>query len=474
MSGMRGRERHGASKGKRSPTPQQDPSLLIRPQTAPILSLEQSEGELEESGSSNSLSRRAKTPQPGARCEENSGDNSVDDNEEELKRAAAEAHFKEALSQLFESKPSNRINGFNSLARILRTTYLGQETLELNIETLGEFISKAIEHGSTNERIAASMMCEAYCASIGDNRPFFECVSTSFYNVCSRTLGNNTSETLPSAVVRAYATLCYCCSSLEEDTKRCMEIIERVFMPIEGYDNDNVSDYMLSAAISSWALLCTTASLDTDESQVVAERFVEILTESDSVDVRMETFLALGVLFENVRDSISVLDDDDGGDDDEYGIVDCRGKVGKKEHKRMPTLYDCPSWIDPSVIEEFKKDSTVKAAKKDKAMEQKAYRIVSSVLLDGTEPEPVTVVVNHRKLVFEGLSNRLAFSVLKRIFEDGINVHLRDNELVMAILDYEFKSVNIQSYSANADKLTYLKRKKDRDNRYEAFFNYDD
>lgn len=483
---MRGRQRRGATppKGKRSPTPQQDPLLLIRPQTAPILGGNSDEDS--ENSSSRAPSIRAKTPQPCVNTDESSSD-SIE--KEELKRIAAEGHFKEAVSQLFESKPTSRINAFSSLARILRTSCIDNELLDLNVETLSEYISKAIEHSSNNnEKIVASMMCEAFCASLGVNSTFYERVSPSFYNTCTRSLGSSNTDTLLAAVVRAYATLCYCCSDDEDETKKCMDVLERVFMMP---NDDSVSEYTLAAAIESWGLLCTTVSLDVDDSKVVMDRFVEILDESDSVDVRMATLLTLGVLYENLveylpkkeysgkrsnnNSKVDVNDNDDGNDDDDDEIVDCRGSKDRGDDKsKIPTLYDYPEIVDPDIMETFKKDSAVRASKKDKATEQKAFRIVLSVLLDGTEPEPVTVVVDHKKLVFRGLSKRLIFNVFKRIFEDGIYTHLKENETIMAILEYEFRYVFEHTYSADAEKKADMKRKKDRDNCYNAFFNYED
>ena len=471
MSGMRGRERHGASsKGKRSPTPQQDPILLIRSQTAPIPGFGGDEPER-----SRTPSQRAKTPQPGAQIDDLSASGSPSEEDAETKRALAEAYFREGVSQLIDAKPNARVSGFNSLARVLRTTYIGRDALEHNIETLGECISKAVEHGSLNERISASMMCEAFCASLGIHTEFFDNVVTSFHTACVSALGNNTSETLPAAVIRAYATLCYCCSDDDEATAACMDVLKRVFME----PSDDISEYTLSAAAASWAVLSSTVSLDTDDTRDVAERFVDMFSESDNVDVRMEVFLALGVLFESIRDTVSAAGGDEDDDDDEDELVDCRGsgkggRSGEKKKKKMPTLYNCPGWVDPDVIEAFQKAAGIRAAKKDKAMELKAYRIVSSVLLEGEEPEPVSVVVAHKKLVFEGLTKRLVFSMLKRIFEDGINTHLKENELVMNILDYEFESIFTHTYSADAEKKADLKRKKERDDRHNSFFNYDD
>lgn len=467
---MRGRERHGASsKGKRSPTPQQDPSLLVRSQTAPILSF--GSDELERS---RTPSQRAKTPQPGVHFDDPSESGSPSEDDSESRLALAEAYFREGVSQLIDAKPNTRVNSFNSLARILRTTYLGPETLEHNIETLSECISKAVEHGSINEKISASAMCEVLAASLGVTPDFFDNVSTSFHSACVGALGNNTSVTLPSALVRAYATLCYCCSDDPAATEECMDVLKRVFIE----PNEGISEYTIAAAAASWAMLASTVTLDTDDTGDVAERFVDICSESENVDVRMEVFLALGVLFENVRDSITTAGGEDDDEDDEDELVDCRGSAGGKggrgRKKKMPTLYDCPGWVDPDVIETFQKESAIRAAKKDKAMELKAYRIVSSVLLEGEEPEPVVVGVAHKKLVFEGLTKRLVFSGLKRIFEDGINTHLKENGLVMDILDYEFEAVLTHAYSADAVKKADLKRKKDRDIRHDSFFNYDD
>ena len=505
MSGMRGRERHGP-KIKRSAL-KQDPNQLIRSQTAPLMG--SGLGEEEAADFSRTCTQRPKTPQPGGggrigstinlsgSSGDDTGDTSGDDSREDTLLTNAAARFQEVIGHLYERKASARVAGFNTLARILRTVYLGQETLDASVDTLAEYVSRAIKSGDSTERAAASGMCEAFCASLGNSQTFYERVAPAFHSACVSALGSNTTEQILSPVLRAYGTLCYCCSGSDEDTRACMDVFERVIVLYDNEENgdddddddgtsygddddddyddcgggcgggggESVSEYALSAALSGWALLSTTVSFDVEGSKNVAAKFVKIMFGHKSLDVRMDALLALGVLFENVRESLDSSSDEDGSDDD-----DDDSKVEKKH----PTLYDCPDWIDPETIESFKKEAAIGAAKKDKATEQRAYRIVASVLLDGTEPEPVSVVVAHKKLVFKGLINRLTFAAFKRIFEDGITAHLQNNEFVMGTLEYEFNSILTYSYSADAEKKADLKRKKDRDRRHGFYDNYDD
>lgn len=375
-----------------------------------------------------------------------------DDGSSDSEGECEENPFSILLSYIMDRKPATRAKGFNGIAQLLKSRVASPELLESFCETLGTYAAKAIERGSPAEADAAVQACLAYAASVGPCDLFYGLVSPAClkaFSTNNSTAGSGTRHLL----VQLLAAANFFCSEDPAETTKLVGLLKAALL--ETTRKKRPSTLTILELVRAWNLVSPVAPgyATEEDAKQISRVFMDHISASEtSTELRKDCLYGLAILSERLFASVA---------------HDTRWE----SEASAVTLDDFPGVLDREELEDVMRETGLTASKRDKAEEQRVFRMVVGYILDGTMPSATTVKVNRQKLTFGTWEEIYRFGVVSRIFGGHLNTHLAGNQVVMDVLGYSMEA-GMQRGAAGHErrerdperaKMANIKRARDRD-----------
>lgn len=342
----------------------------------------------------------------------NIGDDVNDQNE------LFEDKLAEAIEGMSEKSAQSRVNSFESVTAALMKKFIPDFVNQRRL-TLCDAIERSLKKGRFDERAAAAQLAALLCLQLGSTDSVDEickCLIPSLLLIV------NDHSTSP--VVRAKC--CWALSLLTfignyDDVQIVMDSLKQIFCESSSLaPSQSAEDATLySTALSAWCLLLTVTSNAT--LLLSALNDVICLLDANNVEIRMAAGEMIAVALEQLKE----FDSSDEWEPDDDLILK---------------------------LKELATDSHKFRAKKDRKTQRSVFRDIIRYVEDGEFPK-LQVRFGQECLSLDTWCRKKQYDAFRQALGSGLNLHLKDNDLLREILNLGEKIASLPSPLQKQSKL---------------------
>ncbi|ORY98044.1 interferon-related developmental regulator-domain-containing protein [Syncephalastrum racemosum] len=323
-----------------------------------------------------------------------------------------------AIDDLTVNRTSVREEALSVLNTEL-TRHYAADILESRSEELLTLLRRSVSKGGKEAHLAAQAIALHFVnqgdLSLGDQEDLFQQVLP----LLRKTVKNTDDTTLQSICLRTLALITLIAAS-DIDAQLARDFVYDVLEEIDDYQ-------VQCAALHAYGLLCVSSfsqpAMDPDIIHEEIEKVMpvhEILLESTDMAVRVAAGENTALLFELLRTHTGHPEDEEDQDEEVQDVPE--------EYDNMDGLIH--------TLKELSVDSNRRRNKADRAEQKSVFRdIVRSV--EERDPPVQELKIGGRVIQFRGWAKILTLNAFRQSIGQGLQYHLRANELMHQIFNYK-------------------------------------
>ncbi|XP_062854533.1 interferon-related developmental regulator 2 [Trichomycterus rosablanca] len=328
--------------------------------------------------------------------------------DEQTAQEETEDKLKQCIDNLMDKSVKTRMAGLESLRLAFSAKVLYEFLVERRL-TVSDCLERSLKKGGGEEQAAAATLCSLLCIQLGGGvegeegfKMFRPVLSSIMTDSCASLLARQ-------SCARALGLCCYIVASDDaEDLLKCMGHLESVFVAAYPLGDGSLPSVkagtpaLHSAALQSWALLCTlcpASRIDNIVSYHLPQ--LQACLESSDVNFRIAVGETIALLYELARDI-----------DEEFEYDDCDAL--------------CES------LKSLATDGNKHRAKNDRRKQRSIFREVLHYI-ENEDFSEEKIRFGVEVIYIEGWMHHRIYDAFKEVLESGISHHLQVNPLLRGI-----------------------------------------
>lgn len=336
-----------------------------------------------------------------------------------------EDKLSEAIEGMCVKSVQSRIQNIEAVSAALMKRFI-PEFVGLRKLTITEAIERSLRKGRGSEQAAAAQLAALLCLQLGSTN-LVDDICQTLIPTLLLIIGD---DSMSSAV---RAKCCWALSILTfvgnyEDMENVMEVLRQTyrmsFIKQSSLGTASLANEaaLYTAALSAWCLLLTVMTTAPDNISMDMKQIVTLL-DSNCVEIRMAAGEIIAVILEQLKD------------------------------------YECADEWEPDddllmKLKELATDSHKFRAKKDRKTQRSVFRDIIRYIEEGQFPK-MQVRFGQECLSLDTWCRKKQYDCIRQALGSGMNLHLKENDLLRDILNLGEK---INSVSSPSHKQTKLER----------------